>query len=506
MNQPGRMPADGRIRAIVEGVAPMVDGGRYPVKRVVGDEIVVEADCFTDGHDQLVCELLYRHDDEVHWHVAPMRALGNDRWQGAFECARLGVWRYQVRARVDALLSWRAEFARRVGADDLRLAARSGAVLIAAAAERAPAAEGVRLGEWSIRLQDSADLSELRQLALDESLAALALTYPDPQIGAALSAELRVVVDPERARYGAWYEVFPRSTGAPGVHGTFDDLIGQLPEIARMGFDVLYLPPIHPIGRQRRKGKNNDLEAQADDVGSPWAIGAAEGGHKDIHPQLGSHADFRRLVEAARGLGMEVALDMAFQCAPDHPYVREYPGWFRWLPDGTAQYAENPPKKYQDIYPFDFTSSDWQNLWFELGSVLEFWIGEGVRIFRIDNPHTKPFDFWEWVIAAIKRQYPEVIFLAEAFSRPKIMHRLAKLGFTQSYTYFAWRNTKEELTAYFTELSGGLGARIPAPQLLAQYPGHTHRIPAVWRQGRLHGARRAGRDPVCQLRYLWAGV
>lgn len=457
MNPPLRMPPDGRIRAVVEGVSPAIDGGRYCVKRVIGDELVVEADCFTDGHDQLVCELMYRHEDENVWRDTPMAKLGNDRWRAAFKCARLGVWHYQVRARVDSFLTWREEFGRRVEANDLRLAARSGAMLIAAAAERAAPEHRVLLGEWSIRLQNSEEEGVLRKTALDETLAAIASRYPDPDIGAALSGEFRAVIDPPKARYSAWYEMFPRSAGAAGVHGNFDDVIRLLPDVAKMGFDVLYLPPIHPIGHRHRKGPNNALEADAGDVGSPWAIGAAEGGHKHVHPQMGTQADFRRLVDAARGHGLELAMDIAFQCAPDHPYVREYPGWFRWLPDGNVQYAENPPKKYQDIYPFNFATGDWQNLWFELGSVFEFWIGEGVRIFRVDNPHTKPFGFWEWVIAAIKRQYPEVIFLAEAFTRPKIMHRLAKIGFTQSYTYFAWRNTRAQLTAYFTELADGPG-------------------------------------------------
>jgi starch synthase (maltosyl-transferring) len=467
---PERMPPDGRVRAIVEGVAPMVDGGRFAVKRCVGEELVVEADCFTDGHDRLACTLRYRHDDEAAWRETEMQALVNDRWRAAFICERLGTWHYQVQARVDAFLSWRAEFARRVELDDLRIAARVGAELITAAAERAQGEDSVRLGEWVIRLLDADTAADLLREAQDEAMAKVVMRYPDTSIPPAASPELRVTVDPVRARYSAWYELFPRSAGRPGEHGTFDDVIAQLPEIASMGFDVLYMPPIHPIGREQRKGKNNTLTPGPSDVGSPWAIGAAEGGHKDILPQLGTHADFRRLVQAARGHGLEVAMDIAYQCAPDHPYVREYPKWFRWRPDGKVQYAENPPKKYQDIYPFDFTSADWQNLWFELGSVLEFWIGEGVRIFRIDNPHTKPFPFWEWVIAMVKRQYPDVIFLAEAFTRPKIMHRLAKLGFTQSYTYFAWRNTKQELTEYFTELTQGSGREYFRPNCWPNTP------------------------------------
>ena len=470
MNTPERMPPDGRARAIIEGIAPMVDGGRFAVKRVIGDEVVVEADCFTDGHDQLYCTLHYRHDEEVEWRELRMQALGNDRWRASFKCDRLGTWHYKASARVDAFLSWRAEFSRRVDPEDLRIAARVGAELITAAAERASGEHSVQLGGWVIRLLDTADPEALRREGLSETMASLMLRYPDLDIAPASSPELRITVDTERARYSAWYELFPRSAGRPGEHGSFDDVIHQLPEIAGMGFDVLYLPPIHPVGREQRKGMNNTLIANPGDVGSPWAIGSSEGGHKDVHPQLGDHASFRRLIEAARGHGMQIAMDIAYQCAPDHPYVSQYPAWFRWRPDGKVQYAENPPKKYQDIYPFDFTSSDWQNLWFELGSVLEFWIGEGVRIFRIDNPHTKPFPFWEWVIAAIKRQYPDVIFLAEAFTRPKIMHRLAKLGFSQSYTYFAWRNNKRELTEYFTELCQGPGREYFRPNCWPNTP------------------------------------
>jgi len=470
MNPAERMPPDGRIRAIVESVSPVIDGGRFAVKRVIGDELVVEADCFTDGHDQLVCVLQYRFDEDAGWNDVRMRPLGNDRWRAGFFCGHLGIWHYRVSARVDPFLSWRAEFARRIEGEDMRIAARVGADLISAAAQRAGGEHSVQLGEWVIRLLGAGDLETLRHEAMDENLAALVLLYPDPDLGPAFSPEYRVTVERERARYSAWYELFPRSTGRPGEHGSFDDVIRLLPEISGMGFDVLYLPPIHPIGREQRKGMNNSLTARPDDVGSPWAIGASEGGHKDVHPQLGTHADFRRLAKAARDHGLEIALDIAYQCAPDHPYVRDYPAWFRWRPDGKVQYAENPPKKYQDIYPFDFTSTDWQNLWFELGSVLEFWIGEGVRIFRIDNPHTKPFPFWEWVIAAIQRQYPDVIFLAEAFTRPRIMHRLAKLGFTQSYTYFAWRNTKQELTEYFTELGSGPGREYFRPNCWPNTP------------------------------------
>ena len=305
---------------------------------------------------------------------------------------------------------------------------------------------------------------------MDEALTRVAARHPDRRF-ATTSPDLPLVVDIERARCGAWYELFPRSTATePGRHGSFRDCEARLGYVAAMGFDVLYLPPIHPIGRTYRKGRNNALTATDDDVGSPWAIGAAEGGHMAVHPQLGTLADFRRLVAKAREHGLAIALDIALQCSPDHPYVTAHPEWFRRRPDGSVQYAENPPKRYQDIYPLDFESADWRGLWRELMGILEFWIGEGVSIFRVDNPHTKAFGFWEWAIAEVKRTHPEAIFLAEAFTRPKVMHRLAKLGFTQSYTYFAWRNTKRELTDYFTELAHGPGRDYFRPNVWPNTP------------------------------------
>ena len=449
---------DGRARTVIETITPAIDGGRFAVKRIVGDRVEVEADCFTDGHDSLACVVRHRREDEAAWQEAAMAPLGNDRWRGAFTVSVPGRYRYTVTAWVDGFLSWRHDFARRVDAEDLLVAARVGADLIDAAARRAAGEDGLRLAQWSALLRTPDGVAALRALALDEELAAVAVRHPDRSLATTYPVEFPLVVDRERARYSTWYELFPRScAGAPGVHGTLRDTIARLPEVAQMGFDVLYLPPIHPIGRERRKGPNNVLATVAADVGSPWAIGAAEGGHKDVHPQLGTLDDFRALVAAAGAHGLELALDIAFQCAPDHPYVREHPAWFRQRPDGTIQYAENPPKKYQDIFPFNFESDDWEALWEELASVFEFWIGEGVRIFRVDNPHTKPFTFWEWAIERIKRNHPAVLFLAEAFTRPRVMHRLAKAGFSQSYTYFTWRNTRQELTAYFTELTQGPG-------------------------------------------------
>ncbi len=464
-------PADGRARAVIEHVAPAVDGGRFAIKRVVGEPVEVEADCFVDGHDSLGCALLYRRDDEAHWHETPMSALGNDRWRGMFTVAQVGRYRYAVTAWADAFLSWRHDFARRIEAEDLRIAALAGADLVAAAGRRAAGADGEALAQWAARLRGDEAMPGLRALALDPELAAIASRYPDRRFATTTDVEYPVVVDRERARFSTWYEFFPRSCGKDSsTHGALRDCESRLPYVARMGFDVLYLPPIHPIGRERRKGRNNTLEVAPGDVGSPWAIGAAEGGHTAIHPQLGSIEDFRNFAASARKHGLELALDIAFQCAPDHPWVAAHPSWFRRRPDGTVQYAENPPKKYQDIYPLNFESDDWTGLWAELEGVFAFWLREGVRIFRVDNPHTKPFAFWEWVIGRIKAAHPDAIFLSEAFTRPKVMHRLAKVGFTQSYTYFTWRNTKAELTDYFTELTRGPGREYLRPNCWPNTP------------------------------------
>ena len=450
--------SDGRARAVVESITPRVDEGRFAAKRVVGDVIDVEADCFTDGHDVVACVVLYRFDGDKAWKEVPMKAIGNDRWRGSFVAQSIGGYRYTVTAWVDAFLSWRHDFSRRVDADDLRIAARVGADLIAEAAKRARGRDALQLAQWAKTLASFDDAEALKKAGLDEALAEVARRYPDRRLATTYPTEFPLVVDRVRARFSSWYEFFPRScSDTEGVHGTFDDCAERLSYVAAMGFDVVYLPPIHPIGRVRRKGPNNTLNAAANDVGSPWAIGASEGGHTAVHPELGSIDAFRRFVARARDEGLEVALDIAYQCAPDHPYVEAHPEWFRWRPDGTVQYAENPPKKYQDIYPFNFESEQWQALWRELRDVLRYWVDEGIRIFRVDNPHTKPFGFWEWAIAEIKREFPDVIFLAEAFTRPKVMHRLAKLGFTQSYTYFTWRNTKQELIDYFTELNASPG-------------------------------------------------
>jgi starch synthase (maltosyl-transferring) len=462
---------DGRTRAVIDRVIPEVDCGRFAVKRVVGDTMLVEADVFTDGHDALVCKLRYRRESAPDWEEVPMSFLVNDRWRGEFPLVELGRYRYTVTAWVDHFLSWRNEFRRRVDPVDIASAALVGGKLIAEAANRAGRADSQRLRAWGQKLVAAKETEEIQRVALDEEMATIALRHPDRRLAASWQRELTVVVDRARARFSTWYELFPRSTSPdPARHGTFRDTIERLPYVAELGFDVLYLPPVHPIGRMRRKGRNNALAAQEGDPGSPWAIGSEEGGHKAVHPELGTFEDFRALVARARELGIDIALDIAFQCAPDHPYVREHPQWFTWRPDGTVQYAENPPKKYQDIYPFNFETEDWKALWEELRSVFDFWIVQGVTIFRVDNPHTKPFAFWEWCIGELKTRHPQVILLSEAFTRPKVMHRLAKLGFTQSYTYFAWRNTKHELIEYFSELAHGPGRDYFRPNVWPNTP------------------------------------
>lgn len=439
---------------IIEGVTPEIDCGRFPIKRAVGEQVIVEADIFADSNDSLSCSLLYRTESASSWSETPMHFLLNDRWRGCFEVAYLGRYIYTVRACVDRFKTWRRGFEKKVEAGlEVSVDVLFGAEIVEQAALRAPKSAGEKLREYAGLLRSDDRPDSVADVALSDELASLMSEYQDISF-ATTYKELQVVVDRERARFSAWYEMFPRSCAPePGQHGTLRDCEARLPYIAGMGFDVLYLPPIHPIGETNRKGKNNAPVAEPDDPGSPWAIGSAEGGHMAVHPQLGAVDDLVRLVDKAREYGIEVALDIAFQCTPDHPYVKEHPEWFLLRPDGSIQYAENPPKKYEDIYPFYFETDNWKELWEELKSVVLFWIDKGIRVFRVDNPHTKPLPFWEWLIEGVKRDYPETVFLSEAFTRPKVMYRLAKSGFTQSYTYFAWRNTKWELMEYFTHLS-----------------------------------------------------
>ncbi len=457
-------------RVVIENVQPCLDCGRFPIKRVVGETVEVTADAFADGHDRIGVALAYRDSDQAQWAEVPMAARGNDVWSARFPVRTLTDHSYTVVAWIDHFASWREGLekkARAGTAEGIDLA--TGAVLASEAAGRADGSDAEALRAWARELGELAPDAAGLARALSPELAALVSRHPD-RSGETRAPELRVSVDREKARFSAWYELFPRSTGKPGAHGTFRDAEAQLPAIARMGFDVLYLPPIHPIGRAHRKGRNNTPEATPADVGSPWAIGAEEGGHTAIHPELGTLAELRHFAETARGLGLEVALDIAFQCAPDHPWVRQHPEWFRRRPDGSIQYAENPPKKYEDIYPLDFENEDWRGLWQALLDVVRYWAGEGVRIFRVDNPHTKPFELWEWLIAEVRRDFPEALFLAEAFTRPKVMYRLAKVGFSQSYTYFAWRNTKWELRTFLGELTRGQAREFFRPSFWPNTP------------------------------------
>ena len=466
------------MRAVIDAVLPAIDGGRFPVKRIAGEAVNVEAHCFTDGHDRLRVVLRWQLVGDSELREVGMTAAPNDVWRAEFTPAAPGRYRYSVTAWVDPFESWRSELERRVDRADVLVALQVGCALIGEAAARSTGSDAVILAEWSARMGTAAknateDSVSLKTLALDAARAGIVAKYADRSLATTVTLEL--VADRKRAAFSSWYELFPRSAaGEEGRHGTFRDVETRLPYLAKMGFDVLYFPPIHPIGRINRKGANNALAAGPGDVGSPWAIGSNEGGHKAILPQLGNFEDFHHLLEKARELKIEIALDIAFQCAPDHPYVQDHPQWFKHRPDGTVQYAENPPKKYQDIYPFDFETDDWRALWEELKSIVDFWIAQGVKIFRVDNPHTKAFGFWEWLITETKRDNPELIFLAEAFTRPKVMHRLAKLGFTQSYTYFTWRNTKQELTDYFTELALGSGREYYRPNVWPNTPDILH--------------------------------
>jgi len=442
-------------RVVIESVRPEVDSGRFPAKAVVGQRFVVEADIFAEYEPIVSSVLRFRREGYANWRETPMELAGEDHYAAAFLVDQLGTYHYSIEAWIDRFETWRRLLRRKVAArQDVSGELQIGAQLVREAAARASGNDRKRLKETAERIADERPAGERARAALADRFAALMRRHPDRSRSTRYDRELRLTVDPPKAVFGAWYELFPRSCSPePGRHGTLRDVEAALPYVAGMGFDVLYLPPIHPIGRTHRKGENNSLRAKATDPGSPWAIGSTEGGHKSVHPELGTLEDFGRLVRRAKEHGLDIALDIAFQCSPDHPYVKEHPEWFRRRPDGSIQYAENPPKKYEDIYPFDFETTDWRALWRELKSVFIFWAQQGVRIFRVDNPHTKPFRFWEWVIAEVKRDYPDMMFLAEAFTRPRLMERLAKSGFTQSYTYFAWKTKKDDIRDYFKELT-----------------------------------------------------
>ncbi|HEX5313471.1 MAG TPA: maltotransferase domain-containing protein [Gammaproteobacteria bacterium] len=449
------LPASFPPPVAIENVAPTAGAGRFAVKRVLGETVEVSADLVAEGHARPAAALRYRLRGASEWSESPLEFFDNDRWRGRFTPDRIGRWEFQILCWRDRFANWREDtIKRRDAGQSLASELGEGEAMLA----EATAAAGGRLKAQLVEIENlrktnEGDADSRAGLLLAESSAeAIARALPRSEPGA--SAIFPVLVERGRARNGAWYECFPRSLGANGRHGNFDDLIAHLPYVAGLGFDVLYLPPIHPIGLAHRKGRNNALEAAPDDPGSPWAIGGEGGGHEAIHPQLGTLGDFRRLLAAARGEGLEIALDFAIQCSRDHPWIGEHPEWFRWRPDGSIRYAENPPKKYQDIVNLDFDGPGRETLWRALADVLLFWCETGVRIFRVDNPHTKPLPFWEWLFEEVRSRYPDTVFLAEAFTRPKLMYRLAKLGFSQSYTYFTWRETKADLTAYLEELAG----------------------------------------------------
>jgi len=449
------LPPKSQSRVQISRVQPEIEGGRYPIKRVVDDVVEVAVDIVVDGHNALAAVLLYKEETATRWSEVPMEHDINDRWLAQFKVVRIGRWQYTIEAWIDDFASWQRDLQKRVNAaQDVAIELLVGLRLVEKAAKGASGEDEDAFAVCIEAIGNKQNIAEAIRVSLSEELADLMRRHPDRQYASSYKETLQVVVDPKQAQFSAWYECFPRSCSPiPGEHGTFKDLIARLSYIADMGFDVLYLPPIHPIGVTHRKGKNNNPACEPGDVGSPWAIGAAEGGHKAIHPQLGTLEDFRKLVAQAKVFGISIALDIAFQCSPDHPYVKEHPEWFRMRPDNTIQYAENPPKKYQDIYPIEFHSPAWEELWEELRSVVMYWVEQGITIFRVDNPHTKDFSFWEWLIESVKKEAPEAIFLAEAFTRPKLMSQLAKLGFSQSYTYFAWRNSKWELEEYLTPLT-----------------------------------------------------
>lgn len=456
---------------MIEDVSPAVDSGRFAVKRIVGDAVGVRAAIFADGHDHIGTRILYRREGDDQWRHVKMHAMGNDVWEGVFVPDAIGLWHFRIEGWIDHFSTWVADLAKRISAQaetttpslesggtatttsqDISLALLTGAQLLYNISIEVDGTDAGLLQNSSRYLQKLAESGRvISETPVTRELQELVERNPNRHFSTQTS-DFPVRADRKRACFSTWYEFFPRSASGAGQHGTLRDAALLVPGLADTGFDVIYLPPIHPIGTAYRKGKNNTVHSHVEDVGSPWAIGNRHGGHTAIAAELGGFTDFDALVEAARNCSVEIALDIAFQCSPDHPWVKSHPDWFLIRPDGSIQYAENPPKKYQDIYPLNFESNDWRNLWEELFGVFLFWIKRGIRIFRVDNPHTKALPFWEWCIDRIQRSYPDVIFLSEAFTRPHLMYGLAKRGFSQSYTYFSWRNTKDELVSYLTEL------------------------------------------------------
>ena len=450
------MTNNGRSRVIIESVSPVVDAGLYPAKRSLGERVVVGAHIFGDGHDHIRAFVKYKLPGKRKWEEVELDKLLNDEWSASFVTDQKGVYEFKVEAWIDHLLNWYEGFKKKAAAGVyVNVELIEGANLLTEAQKNLGKKGGANIKKVEKLLRDEKQYDKALNAVLSKEFAEIVEKNPLPAFETS-SEVYQISCEHTKANFSTWYEFFPRSVSPEkGKHGTFKDCLRLLPQIADMGFDVLYFPPIHPIGEVNRKGKNNAVDSNPGEPGSPWAIGSKQGGHKAIHPELGTLADYKKVIKEAKKLGIDIALDLAYQCAPDHPYVKEHPQWFKWRPDGTVQYAENPPKKYQDILPFDFECKDWKALWEELKSVVVYWIEAGVRVFRVDNPHTKPIPFWQWLIAEINKQYDDIIFLSEAFTRPKVMASLAKVGFTQGYTYFTWRNTKEELIEYMGELVSG---------------------------------------------------
>jgi len=444
-----------QTRIIIESVKPQLDGGSFFIKRIINQTVNVSAHVFADGHDVVECCVKFKHEKDKKWSEVRMSPTENDEWEAEFVVEKQGFYSYFIEGWVDYALNWQHGTERKINDNQhVKSELLEGAEYCQAILKEVTKEEKAYLNSAIKAFQDAKLYDQAIEIALSDELHQIFKKYPTRTL-ANSSAELKVYVDRKKALFSTWYEFFPRSASeTPGKHGTFKDCERLLPRVVEMGFDTLYFPPIHPIGEVNRKGKNNATKAEKGDVGSPWGIGSKHGGHKSTHPELGTIEDFKSLVKKAQSMGIEIAMDYALQAAPDHPYVKDFPQWFKWRPDGTVQYAENPPKKYQDIQPIYFESGDWKNLWKELLDVALFWIEEcGIKVYRVDNPHTKPFYFWGWLIGEIKKKHPDVLFLSEAFTRPKIMNELAKQGFSQSYTYFTWRNTKAELIEYVTELT-----------------------------------------------------
>lgn len=444
-----------RNRVVIENIKPQLQGGRFFIKRIIGERVDLSADIFGDGHDAVRASLLFKEVNAKKWTEIFMTAGVNDHWTASFTPDKQGFYEYKIEGWVDHLLNWHNGFIKKhADGQHMGVELQIGAEWLRKTAEQYPKAKAAQLTKMAALLDDKKGYEKAVAAVVSPEFHQMVQEFPLKQFVTTSEPLLRVRVGRSKEVFSTWYEFFPRSAAEkPGKHGTFKDAIRLLPRVAEMGFDVLYLPPIHPIGEVNRKGKNNSTTAQPGEPGSPWAIGNKNGGHKDIHSELGTLDDYIKLIKKAGEFGIEIALDLAFQCAPDHPYIKDHPQWFAWRPDGTIAYAENPPKKYQDIVPLNFETDDWENLWKELRSVILYWVEQGVKIFRVDNPHTKPFAFWEWVIKEVHIVDPDVIFLSEAFTRPKVMGALARRGFTQGYTYYIWRNNRQEMEDYMTELT-----------------------------------------------------